>query len=59
MTKYKCGHKTEGLLVADGSPTSISAYLVWAEGVGIYGDKSQCWECFNKSRKSTGRRQGR
>ncbi len=46
MTKYKCGHESNGVLVLDCGPLSITAYLEWSESVGVRGDKSQCWDCW-------------
>ena len=55
MTKYGCGHESE-MLVLDGTPTMISAYQRWSESVGIYGDKSMCFNCWydrSKRKRST------
>ncbi len=48
MTEYKCGHKTDGVIILDDNLLSMSAYLEWVESVGLRGDKSQCWECYCK-----------
>ena len=48
MTKYKCGHKTNGVIILEDCVLSMSAYFEWANSVGISGDKSICWECWNK-----------
>ncbi len=45
MTEYGCGHKSE-FIVMDSNPLSMSAWLVWKDGVGFDGDKSQCWKCY-------------
>lgn len=44
---YKCGHN-RGIVIMDGGPMSISRYLTWKETVGFEGNKSQCWNCYNK-----------
>ena len=48
MTKYKCGCKTDGMIILDDNILSMSAYLDWVDSVGLNGDKSQCWECYCK-----------
>ena len=48
MTKYKCGHKTDGVIILEDNIMSMTAYFTWADSVGLNGDKSQCWECFCK-----------
>jgi len=53
MTKYKCGHESE-ILILDSNPLSISAYLEWSKTVGVEGDKSMCFKCWcdtSKQRK--------
>ena len=50
MTEYKCGHKTDGLLIIDSNPVSISAYLEWKDSVGIDGTRELCWECWCEKR---------
>jgi len=45
MTKYKCGHESE-ILIIDSNPLSISAYLEWSKTVGRDGDKTKCWKCW-------------
>jgi len=52
MTKCECGHESE-MLALDGSPTMLSAYLRWSEGVETYGDKSMCFKCWYDSSVST------
>ena len=47
MTKYKCGHKGN-VIVLDCNDLSMAAFYEWCESVGWKGDKSQCWECWNK-----------
>ena len=49
---YECGHESE-MLALDGSPTMLSAYLRWSEGVETYGDKSMCFKCWYDSSVSS------
>ena len=51
MTKYKCGHKSDAIII-DNNILSITAYLEWKDSVGYDGDKSQCWECWCKEEKT-------
>ncbi len=46
--EYGCGHSSDGVLVLDSNELSMIAYLEWSESVGIFGDKSKCWECWCK-----------
>ena len=46
--EYGCGHTTEGILILDDNELSMTAYLDWSESVGIFGDKSQCFDCYCK-----------
>lgn len=48
MTEYKCGHKTDGIIILDDNEMSILAYFQWSEDVGVFGTKERCWECWNK-----------
>lgn len=49
MTEYsKCGHTTNGVIILDDNIMSMSAYLEWSETVGVFGDKTKCWECYCK-----------
>jgi len=50
MIKYKCGHESRGIIIIDSNPLSISAYLEWKDGVGLDGDRSECWNCWNRER---------
>jgi hypothetical protein len=52
MTEYKCGCITNGVLILDSNPLSISAYFEWAHTVGIFGDKSKCFDCWEKENQS-------
>jgi hypothetical protein len=47
MTEYKCGHKSETILL-DSNFLSVAAYLEWKDSVGWNGDKSQCFACYCK-----------
>jgi hypothetical protein len=47
MTLYKCGH-TRDTIILDDNIISYSAYLDWAESVGINGTKELCWDCWNE-----------
>ena len=46
--EYKCGHRTDGVIISDNNPLSVSAYLEWSKTVGINGDRSECYECWCK-----------
>lgn len=46
--KYKCGHKSNGMIVVDSNEVSIAAYLDWAETVGIFGTHEKCFDCYCK-----------
>ena len=46
--KYKCGYETDGILILDDNELSMITYLDWSESVGIFGDKSQCFDCYCK-----------
>jgi len=46
MVKYKCGHKTDGLIIMDSNELSMTAYLIWKDSVGFDGDKTKCWDCY-------------
>ena len=48
MTKYKCGHETNGVLILDSNPLSIAAYIDWSESVGVFGTKELCYDCYEK-----------
>ena len=44
---YKCGHSSS-VIIMNESIIGISAWLCWKDSVGFDGDKSQCWDCYNK-----------
>ncbi len=53
MTKYsKCRHETKGLVIFEDSILTMSAYFVWAESVGVFGDRTICWDCWCENRFS-------
>ena len=47
MTKYKCGHETI-VVIMNNSNFSLSDYFTWAETVGYDGDKTLCYDCYQK-----------
>ena len=51
MIRYKCGHSSE-FTVMDSNRLALSAWLTWKDTVGFNGDKSQCWECWCKEKKT-------
>ena len=50
MTKYKCGHNSDGIIILDDNELSMVGYLTWVDSVGLNGKRTQCWECFNKNK---------
>ena len=49
MIKYsKCKHKTDGAVIMDCNELSMAGYLEWSESVGVFGDKTICWDCWSK-----------
>lgn len=46
MTKYKCGH-SQDLLILDDNLLSIAAYLEWNETVGRDGTREKCFKCWS------------
>jgi len=50
METYKCGHSPESIII-DNNLLSLSAYYEWEMTTGIYGNKTLCWDCFNKELK--------
>lgn len=46
--RYKCGHKTSGVVILDSDVLSMSEYTDWSQTVGIFGDRTKCWECWCK-----------
>ena len=54
MIKYKCGHKSSGMIIADSSPPMMASYIEWQDSVGIFGTKELCWECWCKLKERRG-----
>lgn len=50
MTKYKCGHKSNAIIL-DNNALSFSAYLTWKDSVGWNGSKEKCWACWCETAK--------
>ena len=48
MTKYNCGHESDGIIIMDSNELSLVVYLTWAETVGVFGTKEQCFDCYCK-----------
>ena len=48
MTKYKCGHETNGMIILDENIISMIAYLQWAEEEKNLETKEKCFDCFLK-----------
>ena len=47
MTKYKCGHKSD-IIIMNESIMALSSYLTWKDISGFDGDKTQCFDCYLK-----------
>lgn len=47
MTKYKCGHKVDTIIMNE-SLLGLSIYLTWKDSAGYEGDKSKCFDCYLK-----------
>ena len=45
MTKYKCGHKCDTIIM-NSNVLSLSNYFSWKDTDGFDGDKSQCYDCY-------------
>ena len=41
MTEYKCGHKTDGIIILEDNILSLFTYFVWAESVGVFGTRER------------------
>jgi len=48
MTTYKCGHKTNGVIILDENILSMTAYIQWAEEEKQLILKDECFDCFLK-----------
>jgi hypothetical protein len=46
MIKYKCGHKSKGMLIIENSSDTFANYLVWKDSTGFDGDKTECFDCY-------------
>ena len=49
MSFYKCGHERR-MIAMDSDALSMAAYFVWKDTTGYDGDKTECWDCYNKQR---------
>ena len=47
MTKYKCKHKIDTIIMND-STMGCVLYGEWSKSVGVFGTKEICWDCWNK-----------
>jgi len=45
MTKYKCGHEVNTIIMQD-SILSITSWMDWKDTKGFNGDKSECFDCW-------------
>jgi len=51
MTKYTiCKHETDGVIILDDNLLSMMAYFEWANGIGVFGTREVCWECWCKNK---------
>ena len=48
MTDYRCGHKTNGVIILDDNILSMIAYLHWAEKENNLETREKCFDCFLK-----------
>jgi len=48
--KYKCGHKTNGVIIMDDNEMSMMVYLDWVHSKGFKGSSEQCFDCFIKEK---------
>ena len=48
MTDYKCGHKTDGVIILDDNIMSMTAYIQWAEEEKNLETREKCFDCFLK-----------
>lgn len=46
--RYGCGHTSDGVLILDSNELLIMAYEDWVNSVGLFGDKTKCWNCYCK-----------
>lgn len=48
LNSYKCGHKTNGVIIMDDNLLSMSAYIQWAEEEKNLETKKECFDCYLK-----------
>jgi hypothetical protein len=49
MSEYKCGHKTDGVIIMDGrSIVAMSEYLTWKEQNLDNNSMEKCFSCYLK-----------
>ena len=53
MTEYKCGCKTDGVIILDDNLLSMSAYIDWAEVEDNLGTREECFDCYLKRAHNT------
>lgn len=46
MVDYKCGHKTDGVIILDDNELSMAAYLDWVDDEGMNGTREKCFDCY-------------
>ncbi len=51
LNSYKCGHKTNGMIVMDDNLLSMFAYIQWAEEEKNLETKKECFDCYLKKLK--------
>lgn len=54
MSKYKCGHEPETIILDD-NLVSVTAFYEWLESDGWKGTSESCWNCFCKKFPSHGK----
>ena len=50
---YKCGHKTNGIIILDENLISLTAYIQWAEEEGNLETQNECFDCYLKKLNSS------
>ena len=48
MTKYKCGHETDGVIILNDNLLSMTSYIQWAEEEDNLNTREKCFDCFLK-----------
>lgn len=52
MTKYKCGHDSNGIIILDDNELSMLNYLTWSDTKGVFGTRELCFDCYcNKDKQ--------